>query len=359
MQGVDFRFTLASYDKTSAGALHMDIDGMFAEHNSRVTREKVKLNIKNKREQGFCINKAPVGYLNVGQMEHKPIDPERAPIITMLFELYATGEWSMSALARWATDQGFNMPPTRRRRTLEERMAEEEDDLQISIEPICRPPSVSSIHNILTNRFYMGEVKGNDNNYVKSNSHQAIVSKELFGRVQAKLEKKYISIYYTKNLAYPMRGLIRCEGCNRLYTPYTKKNILYFGCHCIKACPNPKKSINITLLADSIGKYIRQLSFTDAEKKEINTRTETDISIIEKTKQSQFEITEHKKRIVRVNICQVMVACFVDKNLHKITHCSILYKKINSVSTGYLVSSAKAGSISSRSLFIAVFMCNE
>ena len=46
-QGVDFRFVLATYDKTSSGALHMDIDGMFAEHHSRVTSEKVKLNIRN------------------------------------------------------------------------------------------------------------------------------------------------------------------------------------------------------------------------------------------------------------------------------------------------------------------------
>jgi site-specific DNA recombinase len=34
--GVDIRFTLAHYDNTSAGALHMDIDGMFAEHHSLV-----------------------------------------------------------------------------------------------------------------------------------------------------------------------------------------------------------------------------------------------------------------------------------------------------------------------------------
>ena len=306
MQGVDFRFTLAIYDKTSAGALHMDIDGMFAEHNSRVTREKVKLNIKNKREQGICTYKAPVGYLNLGQMEHKPTDPERAPVITKLFELYATGEWSMSALARWATEQGFTMPPTRRKRTLEERIAEEEDDVQVIIEPVCRPPTVSSIHNILTNRFYIGEVRGNDNNYVKSNSHQAIVSNELFNRVQTKLEKKYVSIYYTKNLTYPMRGIIRCEGCNRLYTPYTKKGILYFGCHCSNACANPKKSINITLLADTIGEHIKQLSFTDTELEEINTRAETDISLVEKQRESRFEITDRKKRKLREDLSYLM-----------------------------------------------------
>src|SRR6266478_4426863 len=35
--GVDMRFALARYDKTSSGELHMDVDGMFAAHHSRVT----------------------------------------------------------------------------------------------------------------------------------------------------------------------------------------------------------------------------------------------------------------------------------------------------------------------------------
>src|ERR1700739_347171 len=62
--GVDIRFTLAQYDKTSSGALHMDIDGMFAEHHSRVTSEKVRLATKDLRERGVCTYKAPIGYLN-------------------------------------------------------------------------------------------------------------------------------------------------------------------------------------------------------------------------------------------------------------------------------------------------------
>ncbi len=77
--GVDIRFTLAQYDKTSAGELHMDIDGMFAEHHSRVTREKVTITIRNSRARGLCTNRAPVGYLNEGNIDHKPFDPVRAP----------------------------------------------------------------------------------------------------------------------------------------------------------------------------------------------------------------------------------------------------------------------------------------
>ena len=40
---VDIQFSLATYDKTSAGNLHQDIDGMFSQHHSRVTSEKVTM----------------------------------------------------------------------------------------------------------------------------------------------------------------------------------------------------------------------------------------------------------------------------------------------------------------------------
>ena len=57
--GIDIRFVYATYDKTSSGALHMDIDGMFAEHHSRVTSEKVRLPPRNLRERGVVSYKAP------------------------------------------------------------------------------------------------------------------------------------------------------------------------------------------------------------------------------------------------------------------------------------------------------------
>ena len=53
-RGIDVRFAYATYDDTSAGALHMDIDGMFAQHHSRVTSEKVTMSTRNSRTKGIC-----------------------------------------------------------------------------------------------------------------------------------------------------------------------------------------------------------------------------------------------------------------------------------------------------------------
>jgi len=260
--GVEVRFVLAQYDKGSAGELHMDIDGMFSEHHSRVTREKVSDTIRKKRDEGFCTHRANVGYLNQGTMEWKALDPERAPIIRRLFEFAETTEWSLSDLRRWAIEQGFTMPPARRRRTKEERLADEERDERTAIEKVCRPPSVTNIHYILTSPFYAGKVRGNGGVWVNSASHEALVSEARFARVQAKLARRRTSVRYPKKLDHPFRGLVRCE-CGRVYTPYLQKGILYYGARCDRRCPNARKSVNFAFVAGKVGRRIDTLWLAD------------------------------------------------------------------------------------------------
>lgn len=305
--GIDFRFVLATYDKTSSGALHMDIDGMFAEHHSRVTSEKVSLTIRNQREKGICTYKAPVGYLNLGTMDDKPLDPERAPLIKKFFDLYATGDWTLADLAKWAIEQGFTMPPVRRRRTIEERLFEEEDDTQLQIAPVTRLPTYTGIQKILTNPFYTGKVLGNDGDYVLSRSHKALISEELFNKVQMALLKKKISIHYTEKLNQPLRGLIRCGECGRLYTPYEKKGIVYFGARCSPGCNNRQKSFNIGFITTKIGEHMRNLSFTEAELAEINTRANTDIALLEMNRLNQIEGNDRQKKKLREDLTYLRI----------------------------------------------------
>ena len=300
--GVDVRFALTSYDKSSSGELHMDVDGMFSEHHSRVTREKVSLTIKNSRARGLVTHKAPVGYLNEGTMERKPFDPVRAPIVRKLFEMYASGDWSLIDLARWATEQGFTMPPVRRRRTKEEMLADEESDERVEIEKLCRPPTANNIHMILTNLFYIGKTIGNDGIYVDSTSHQALVDLGLFNRVQELLHKRNKSAHYDQYLNHPLRGLIRCTICRRVYTPYPKKGHMYYGARCSRGCPNPTKSFNFDYITGKIGEFIENLSFTDEELEIIDARMGTDIALLEAKRLSKLDDGERRKKKIREDL---------------------------------------------------------
>jgi site-specific DNA recombinase len=299
---VDILFTLAQYEKTSSGALHMDIDGMFAEHHSRVTSEKVTITKRSLREQGVCTYKAPVGYLNTGDMYHKPLDPVRAPIIKELFEMAATGQWSLHDLARWAIQQGFTMPPVRRRRTEEETLAEEEDDMRLEIEAVSRLPTFNGIHKMLTNRFYTGRLPNNEGVWIPSVSHEALVADELFDRVQGQLQKKNKSAHYEQFLNHPLRGFAYCAICGRVYTPYPKKGIMYYSARCKTGCANSLKSFNFDYISEKIGGLIERLSFTDEEIAEINARASTDIAILDTKRVNQIELNERRKRKIREDL---------------------------------------------------------
>jgi site-specific DNA recombinase len=298
--GVEVRFVYANYEKTSAGALHMDIDGMFAEHHSRVTSEKVRITTQNLRDRGICTYKAPLGYLNQGTMEHKPFDPVRTPIIKRMFEILATEEWSLSDLTKWANEQGLTSMPSRRRRTPEEMLAEEDADVEI--EAISRPMTVTMVHKLLTNPFYTGKLLDNDGKYVQSQSHEALVTEELFSKAQNALRKRKVSMHYAEKVDLPGRGRIRCADCTRLYTPYIQKGICYFNARCRPNCPNPRRNFSASFMEKEVGKCLERLSFNEKELAEIDARDKSDISVQEEERRKRLDEYARRKRKVREDI---------------------------------------------------------
>ncbi len=301
-RGVDFRFVNAKYDKSSAGELHKDIDGMFSKHRSRDTREKVMFTFRNLREKGVVTNRAPVGYLNLGDMYHKPFDPVRAPIIKQMFEMVATGEWTLTPITKWANEQGLTMMPMRRRRTPEEKAAEEDDEDTIVIEKISRPLEPGDVERIFKNPFYYGLTRGNDGEWKKSISHEALVTKELADKVIQMLSGRRTSKHYNTKLPVSYRGIFTCGLCGRVYTPYFRKKHIYMGARCDKSCPNPRKNIAAKELENKVGELINKLTFSNGELSDIDGKTQTDINDIEYKRKVAVEQSERRKKTIREDL---------------------------------------------------------
>lgn len=287
--GIEVHFAFAKYDSTSSGALHMDIDGMFSEHYSRVVSEKITLAVASLRDQGICTTKAPLGYLNIGTTKDKPIDPVRGPIVKRLFELLVEKHWSLSDLTKWATEQGLTTTPRRRGRTEAEKLAEEEDDVRIEIEPVCRPIRKNLLHGILTNRFYAGETPNSKGKWIPSQSHKALVSTKLFDEAQQVLRSKRVSLQYIQKPGLPGRAFVRCADCKRVYTPYIQKGIHYLYCRCPAGCPNPKKSLSAKFLSEEIRRHLNELSFTKAQLAKIESLVQDSGSTFEMERQKQMD----------------------------------------------------------------------
>lgn len=210
-QGIDVRFAQVEYGSGSSGALHMDIDGMFSRHYSRTISEKVRNTNRKLREDGKCIYSPALGYLSEGS-SHKPFDPERAPLVKRIFELYATGEWGFTALAEWANEHGLTQKPCRRKRTALEKL----QGVQLAdIPKSTRPVTVSTIWHILHNPFYIGKIK-HKGQLFDSKAHQPLIDLATYYKVQAVLQKKAVKVYHPQFAFFTYRGLVKCGLCHRV-----------------------------------------------------------------------------------------------------------------------------------------------
>lgn len=71
----------------------------------------------------------------------------------------------------------------------------------------------STLHKLLTNRLYLGQITHNDQVY--EGEHEAIVDEDLFGRVQAQLARNRNSggKYQRNKHGALLKGLVRCRQC--------------------------------------------------------------------------------------------------------------------------------------------------
>ncbi|MEI8230336.1 MAG: recombinase family protein [Candidatus Peregrinibacteria bacterium] len=261
---IPFKFVQADYSHgTSSGALHRDIDGMFARHHSRVTSEKVRNTFTKLRDDRQFPHRSPIGYLDEGP-DRKVLDPERAPIVKRMFEIYAAGETSLSQLLKWAKEQGLTAKPRHRRRTRQEIMEGKE------VTEIATAFHVSGLNDMLRNPFYIGSMRHGKG--VIPGSHPPLIDMSTFLEVQERLSKNRQSVNYRAMEVFAFRGFVRCS-CGRSYIPYrAKKNgEVYYQIKCLDGCENVNRNFSEKFAIDEACKIIDEIHFTDEERADISS----------------------------------------------------------------------------------------
>lgn len=283
-QGVDIKFVRADYADSSSGKLHMDVDKMFARHYSRVISEKVLDAGRKLRAENRCLYRSPVGYLDNGS-DSKPLDPEKAPIVKRLFELYAEGGWSFETLAQWANDHGLTTKPARRPRTKREKA------MGVSLESIpktSRPFTRKTIEYLLKNAFYIGKRK-EKGEWKDSIAHQPLIDTALFYKVQEVMKGKTTVVHYPQKSFFTYRGMIKCTGCHHLYSPYVQKGINYYRSRCKKGCTNTSKNISEERIDKLVDAFLHRIYLTEEELERIECHAHKELN----------KVTEHRNRALQ------------------------------------------------------------
>jgi len=73
---------------------------VIARHYIENLREEVRKGMREKAEEGIYPSRPPLGYRN-NKLEHTiEIDSQKAPVAKRIFELYATGKYSLASLRK-------------------------------------------------------------------------------------------------------------------------------------------------------------------------------------------------------------------------------------------------------------------
>ncbi len=176
--------------------------------------EEVKKGQKEKIAQGWLPTKPPLGYKTEGDKGHKIHVPdcEKARLIRQMFELYATGSYSIQHLSQVMYELGLR---TRGGSKLVR----------------------SRLASLLADPFYVGGVvwKGS----LSEGKQEPLVSRDLFDRVQSVLKSKTNSSKHRKH-TYLFKGLIGCRDCGGMLTWESQKGILYGHCSQYRNCSKRK-----------------------------------------------------------------------------------------------------------------------
>ena len=240
--GVAIHFANESVDlATVSGRLSADIQAVVASHYSRNLREEAKKGIYGRLKQGFYPFRAPIGYLDQGAARPKLPDPATAPLVLEAFELYGAGKFPLISLTEHMYQRGL-----RNRRG--------------------GPVTLRGISTILNNPFYAGIMRIKKNGQIFSGNHAALVSQELFERVQALLRGKTVDRVARHSFLFSR--LVRCASCHYSLIGERRKGHTYYRCHNrpFKSPPVcPSTSIKEEQLEAAIYSMLGRLTLSEAE----------------------------------------------------------------------------------------------
>lgn len=205
-------------------------------------RDNVNRGMEYKWSNGEYQTKSPVGYLNIPKTKITPaniiLDPERAPLVKKMFEMYATGCYSIKSLQQFAKE--MNLCSIRSKNH--------------------KPLGRETIWNTLKNPFYYGEMKIRGE--IMPHKYEPIISKALFEQVQEVLSGKNTCVPTREygGISFAFRKLIKCAECGGTISSEHHKGHVYLRCTHPRGNCNQKtvrESLILQQLDDEVFSKIR------------------------------------------------------------------------------------------------------
>lgn len=232
-------------------------------------KDRTRSVLSSRARNGYQLGKAPVGYLNSRDEHRHGIiipDPKKKDYIKHCFELYATGLFSYDRVGKELAKYGF-------------------------VDGNGRPYPKKRIEDILKSPVYIGKVvhKGE----VYDGKHEAIISDELFYRVQLLL--KGSESKSPKGMVYNYSNFIKCAKCGYNMVGITKRGAhnsgtyVYYHCSNYTKAHKKEKNINENLIDEAMQEVIESFDVTEKEIKVIKKEIFNAIDDLKKYEHKSIE----------------------------------------------------------------------
>ena len=298
--GIDTYFDSTNNDITPFKAIMND---MYAKDISK----KIRSVYKEKQKQGeYLCSTAAYGYKKHPSIKNKlVVDNKVKSVIEKIFDMYSNGHGS-SEIVNYLNNNKYLSPLGYRKTGI----VQDENKTGYNWNEV-------TLCNMLKNEVYIGNTVQNKNSVISykvkkvinvekkeqirvDNTHEAIIDKDVFGKVQCILEKRGTNTKLKYD--YLLRGLLYCYHCKRKLQIVFKKNskrsskaYLYITCSNSKARRCYPLNINYEKFEKYIIYIVKKICRKYADK-EIFT------SVYEKNKNKTLDIIErHKIKIERID----------------------------------------------------------
>ncbi len=209
--------------------------------------DNVKRTYALKIRKGEWLSKAPVGYKNIldeNGNKDITIDPTRAHFIVKIFEMYATGNYSMR------------------------KIRDEMEKMRLkSNTKNPKPLSISRIERALKNSFYYGTMRIKNKLY--PHKYQPLISKELFDRAQQVRAGYHKKPFKYASKPFIFRGMIKCIDCGCTITPEKHKSYTYYSCTNHKRIHKKKTYVREEELLKPVNEILKNIKLSDNQIQEI------------------------------------------------------------------------------------------
>ena len=286
------KFPTFWFEPTPQGLFMLQIAFGQSKYYVDALRENVTRGMRQKVRNGVWPSKAPLSYSNNPKTRGIDIDTEKAPKIKKIFELYATGNYNLRELAEWCKRK----------------------NLKSNLE---RDISISQIHKVLQNIFYIGLMKYK--NEVHEATHEPLISKKLFDKVQEIMREKG-KPQKVKKHNFAFLGLMKCP-CSAAITAEKKikpsgREYIYYRCTKKKGPCQEKHFLRQEELYEQIKSFLQKVSLSshdtklvlaELEKEELQAKEQAKTTV-QNLKTSSSEIEQKLEKLLDVYLAETITA---------------------------------------------------